>query len=95
VTAVMKFILQILLGANMKWNLIDNLVQKRYVEEINLKRKYDHIRSASFSVNVQARIEQNDAILADQVRMLYNKSSDLLPINEHLEASHQYAEIHL
>ena len=81
--------------ANLKLNLMDNLVQKRYVEETNLKRKYDHNRSASFSLNVQTRIDQNNAILADQLRMLYNNSSDLDPINEQSEVGNQYAEIHL
>ncbi len=74
---------------------MDNLVKKRYVEEINLKRKYDHNRSASFSANVQLRIEENSLDLAEQLRMLYNNSSDLEPIYEGMGSAHPYAEIHL
>ena len=44
-TAVSKFIIQIWLVANFKLNLIDRLVKKRYVEEINMKRLYDKYQS--------------------------------------------------
>lgn len=80
-----------LLAANLKLNLIDRIVNERYVEEINLKRKYEHNRSASFSMNVRSRIEENDAKMASQLEML--EMHRLLPISEQKESINYYAEI--
>lgn len=93
-TAVSKFIIQIWLVANFKLNLFDTLVNKRYVEEINMKRLYDKTRSASFSVNVKARIEENDAIMAEQLELLENENNKMPFIKENdNEVNHHYAEI--
>lgn len=93
-SASLKFFVQIWLAANLKLNLIDKLVQKRYVEEINLKRKYDKSRSASFGINVQARIEENEQLMARRLQMLDKKRSireELPLINEN--TTNVYAEI--
>jgi hypothetical protein len=79
-TACMKFLIQLWLLGNLKINLMDRLVNKKYVEEWNLKRKYDKCRSKQLSEDVKKRIEDSDKKMAEQ---LYSDGN----------TNHHYAEI--
>lgn len=70
---------------------MDKLVNKKYVEEINLKRLYEKCRSASFSVNVQALIEDNERRNHEQLELLNQRSANNLEENSSLH----YAEIRI
>ena len=104
-TAVGKFLIQLLLTGNFKLNLIDKLVEKRRLEELQLKRSYEKAKSASFSMNVRARIEQNELLMAQKLDMLENERTKLdlrnkrgsftLQRNDESigDGNHHYAEI--
>jgi hypothetical protein len=73
-SSFIKFLLQIILFINFKRNLIKNIINKSYKDELNYSNTYEKCRQSLIRIKANQNREQNEKILADTITSsIYSK----------------------